>query len=139
MGIGGFLAVVIAASWTFALCGFDIAQRRLPDALTVPPAVAGVVATLLALPLGCPSLAWALLWPAGYLVAGQGIGGGDIKLAVSLGVVCAAFGGALAVLLAIGVSGLFTVVFAGLLGRRTVPHGPSMLVAAWLTGIYFGV
>lgn len=139
MGIGGFLAVVIAASWTFALCGFDIARRRLPDGLTVPPAVAGVVATLLALPLGCLSLVWALLWPGVYLMGGQGIGGGDIKLAVSLGVVCAAVGGATAVLLAIGISGLLTVVVAGLVGQRTVPHGPSMLAATCLTGMYFGV
>lgn len=139
MGIGGFLGVSVAVSWSLTLCWFDITRRRLPNALTVPPALAGVVATLVALAVGQPQIVGALLWPGIYLASGRGVGGGDIKLAVPLGVVCAAVGGLPAVLLAIGLSGLVTGYFAAVSGSRTMPHGPSMLAAAWGAGMYFGV
>lgn len=139
MEIGGFLGVSVAVGWSLALCWFDVTRRRLPNALTVPPALAGVVATLVALAVGQPQIVGALLWPGIYLASGRAIGGGDIKLAVPLGVVCAAVGGLPAVLLAIGLSGLVTGCFAAVLGSRTMPHGPSMLAVAWGTGMYFGV
>src|SRR5699024_68996 len=81
-GIGG------AAVWSVALIIYDVRQRRFPDFLTLPAAA-------LALGwIGC-TLQWHALWgllrSALYLFLalasnGRGMGGGDIKLAVSLGV-----------------------------------------------------
>ena len=130
MGIGGFAAYAargVFLAWSALLCAYDIRERRLPDALTVPPAAAAAVACL------ChPPLAWGFMWPAWYLLVGRGIGGGDIKLAAPLGVVCAAVGGPLGVIAGFGLSGLLTVGAAGVCGRRSVPHGPSMLCAVWV-------
>ena len=130
MGIGGFAAYAaggVVLAWTALLCAYDIRERRLPDALTVPPAVAASCACLL-----YPPVAWGLLWPAWYLLVGRGIGGGDIKLAVPLGVACAAVGGPLGVVAGFGLSGLFTGGVAVVFRKRSVPHGPSMLCALWV-------
>ncbi|WP_350308260.1 A24 family peptidase [Corynebacterium afermentans] len=130
VGTGGFAAYAAGAvflAWSALLCVFDIRERRLPDALTGPPAVAALTACLWQ-----PSLAWGLLWPTWYLLVGRGIGGGDIKLAVPLGVACAAAGGPLGVVAAFGLSGLFTVGVAVVFRKRSVPHGPSMLCALWV-------
>lgn len=130
MGIGGFAAYAaggVVLAWTALLCAYDIRERRLPDALTVPPAVAASCACLL-----YPPVAWGLLWPAWYLLVGRGIGGGDIKLAAPLGVACAAAGGPFGVIAGFGLSGLLTVGAAGVFGRHSVPHGPSMLCAVWV-------
>lgn len=130
MGIGGFAAYAaggVVLAWTAFLCAYDIRERRLPDALTVPPAVAASCACLL-----YPPVAWGLLWPTWYLLVGRGIGGGDIKLAAPLGVACAAAGGPFGVIAGFGLSGLLTVGAAEVCGRRSVPHGPSMLCAVWV-------
>ena len=130
MGIGGFAAYAaggVVLAWTALLCAYDIRERRLPDALTVPPAVAATGACLFH-----PPLAWGLMWPAWYLLVGRGIGGGDIKLAAPLGVACAAAGGPFGVIAGFGLSGLLTLGVAGVFGRRSVPHGPSMLCALWV-------
>ena len=71
----------------------------------------------------------------GYLVIGRGIGGGDIKLAVPLGVAVAWVAGLVGVICAVGVSGLLTVLLSKLLDAETLPHGPSMLAAAWVVVI----
>lgn len=132
MGIGGF--VLVAVMWSVALAALDIAYRRLPDPLTIPPAIAALA--------GCvihPPLVWGLIWPGLYLLVGKGIGGGDIKLAVPLGVVCAATGGPTAVLTAIALSGLLTGTVTVIRRVQDAPHGPSMLAAAWAVGAACGV
>lgn len=141
MGIGGFSRLLLIAgfgAWSFVLSANDVRVRRLPDPLTLPPAAVAVAA--------CgwwPELGWGLAWPALYLLAGNGIGGGDVKLAVSLGVVCASVAGPLGVIGALGLAGLNTVVLSRLTRERTVPHGPSMICAAWTVTlplcIYSGV
>src|SRR5699024_12690530 len=86
VGIGG------AVGWAAALVIFDVRQRRLPDFLTVP--AAGLALGWIGFTWQWHAL-WGLLWPVLYLAMaalsnGQGMGGGDIKLAVSLGVVSSA-------------------------------------------------
>lgn len=105
---------------------FDVRRRRLPDALTLPAGALALVACAFH-----PLALWGLLWPVGYLVIGRGIGGGDIKLAVPLGVAVAWVAGLVGVICAIGLSGLLTVLLSKLLNPETLPHGPSMLAAAW--------
>lgn len=141
MGTGGLsitVGVAACAAWSVALAANDIRVRRLPDPLTVPPALVAVVA--------CgwhPAWCWGLIWPVLYLVYGDGIGGGDVKLAISLGVACAAAGGLVSTIAAVGVAGAMTAVAALCTGRRSLPHGPSMLCAAWMVvvcwGMYSGV
>ncbi|QPK78217.1 prepilin peptidase [Corynebacterium lizhenjunii] len=129
---GDILAVVIAAAvgaWALTLALIDVRWRRLPDVLTLPATVLSLV------------LCWhpaGLLWPGLYLmlaVRGGGIGGGDIKLAISLGMLAAAAGGWVGVACAIVAANLLSLLVMAVAQRADAPHGPAMLVAAlgvWL-------
>ncbi|MFM9034850.1 MAG: prepilin peptidase [Mycobacterium sp.] len=123
-------AVVV---WAAALSIADLRRHRLPNALTVPGAVAilvgwamcgrGPAAVLGALALGGLYLAVHLADPAG-------LGGGDVKLAVGLGALTGALGAPVWLLAALGAP-LLTAAGCLLGGRGgTVPHGPSMLLAS---------
>lgn len=127
MIIGG----IVALGWSAALVFYDVSELRLPDWLTVPAAIAALVLCVVH-PLGL----WGLIWPVTYLIFGSGIGGGDVKLAVPLGVGCALAAGVIAVGAAIAISSGLTLLVALALRRCAVPHGPSMLSAAWLVGLY---
>jgi len=137
-------AVLLGLGWLgTALAAVDLRHHRLPDALTLPALPA---ALLLVTPLGPATVGRGL---AGAAVAvgahalvrwraPHALGGGDVKLAASLGVVLVAASWA-ALPVAAVLAGLLTAVAAaigGLLGwvRRgaAVPHGPSMLLATWL-------
>lgn len=121
--LGGAVPVLFA--WCVAVVLVDERRRRIPDLLTLPAAVgavAGAVATAPVVVLG--GLAW-----GGLYLVGRGIGGGDVKLAVPLGIVAAAAGGVDGVLLAVLVASVLTA-GRGLLQRGPVPHGPSMVVGA---------
>ena len=122
---------VAALGWSASLVFYDISEERLPNWLTLPAAAAALVVCL-SHPLGL----WGLIWPAAYLILGSGIGGGDVKLAVPLGVGCALVTGLFSVVAAIAISSGLTLVAALALRRGAVPHGPSMLAAAWLVGLY---
>lgn len=136
MGNGGscVFALCIFAAWSAALCIADLRWRRLPNPLTVPPALACLLVCITA-----PVLAWGLVWPSLYFVAGRGIGGGDVKLAVTLGVVLMALGGLGAVLAAVALSGAVTVVLGLALRLPKLAHGPQMLGAAWAVGTFVGL
>ncbi|GAB3701678.1 prepilin peptidase [Corynebacterium nasicanis] len=118
--LGG--ALIVVAAWCVAVVVCDERHRRIPDHLTVPALVGAVAGALWSAPavlLG--GVAWAL-----FLLCGRGIGGGDVKLAVPLGIVAAAAGGVGAVVAAVFLAALVTAVRAW--GqRRAVPHGPSMV------------
>lgn len=130
------------------LSGADLIARRLPDALTLPayPVVA-VVIGIAAIGAGNANLlaravAGALLWAGGYaairLVSSRALGGGDVKLAGSLGAVTAAASWS-GLVLAILVASVLTVMAAAaswILGHPDVPHGPAMLAAAWLVVLH---
>nr|WP_288831562.1 prepilin peptidase [uncultured Corynebacterium sp.] len=127
MLIGGLVA---AAVWSAALVAFDLRERRLPDVLTLP-AGAAALAACLALPAGW----WGLAWPALYLLPRGGIGGGDVKLALPLGVAVAALAGPGWMLAAVAGASLLTLAAAALARADGAPHGPSMLAAAWLCAL----
>ncbi|MCT1452345.1 prepilin peptidase [Corynebacterium sp. p3-SID1145] len=119
-----------AAIWTVALIAVDAEELRLPDVWTLPVAGAAAAACV-AVPAGAAGL----VWPLAYAVAGRGIGGGDVKLAVPLGVVLALLGGVGAVLAGMFLASMFTVLVLLARRKKTMAHGPSMLAAAWLVGI----
>ena len=125
------IAVGVAIVWTVSLVRFDVREQRLPDWLTLPAGVLAIIVCCFA-PVG----SWGLIWPAAYLLtAVSGIGGGDIKLALPLGVAVAVAGGVLAVLLAILLSSLITVIALIATQRSGMAHGPSMLASAWIVVI----
>jgi leader peptidase (prepilin peptidase) / N-methyltransferase len=120
--------------WLAALSCYDVRQRRLPNALTVPGAAVILLAATVA-GRGVPALAGAVALAALYLLvhllAPAAMGAGDVKLAIGLGGLAGCFGvevwflAALAAPLLTALLGL-----AGRLrGAATVPHGPSMCLA----------
>lgn len=138
MGAGVVSAVLAGCvlAWLIALSGFDIRQRRLPNALTLPGAVA-VLCGAAALGRGWPALAGAAALAAVYLlvhlVAPAGLGAGDVKLAPGLGALTGAFGGDTWALAAVGapiLTGLWALTAVARGRSDPVPHGPSMCVAA---------
>ena len=126
-------AIACALLWLAALTIYDVRQRRLPNALTLPGALAVLVlaavvgrggeALLGALALTTPYL-------AAHLRAPAAMGAGDVKLALGLGALTGAVGVDAWVLAALGapvLTVLWGIVVVG--PRGTVPHGPSMCVA----------
>jgi len=124
--------------WLAVLSCYDIRQHRLPNLLTLPGAVAILVAAVLA-GRGLPALAGAAALAGIYLLvhltAPPAMGAGDVKLAIGLGGLAGCFGAAVWFLAALaaplltalwGVVGLL--VFGGA-RAATVPHGPAMCLA----------
>ncbi len=141
--------VPLMLGWAGVLLGgADVVARRLPDALTLP--AYPVVAVLLgAAAVGAGdggllarAVAGALLWAGGYaavrMVAPTALGGGDVKIAGSLGALTAATSWS-GLLMAVLAASVLTAVIAGparMLGYRDVPHGPAMLAVAWLVTLH---
>jgi leader peptidase (prepilin peptidase)/N-methyltransferase len=122
--------------WMAALSIFDIAQRRLPNWLTLPGAAAILLGATVASRAG-PALMGAAALSSVYLVvhlaAPRAMGAGDVKLALGLGALTGCFGvdvwflAAFAGPMLTGLCGLMAVL------RRSgpaMPHGPSMCVAS---------
>jgi leader peptidase (prepilin peptidase)/N-methyltransferase len=141
--------VPLVLAWAgVLLSAADLAARRLPDALTLPayPVVAVLLVVAAAgsgeAQLLARALGGALLWAGGYaavrLVAPGALGGGDVKLAGSLGALAAASSWP-GLLLAVLVASALTAAVAGparMCGYADVPHGPAMLAAAWLVVLH---
>jgi leader peptidase (prepilin peptidase)/N-methyltransferase len=150
-GSGGaalrLLPVLLGLGWlAVAASAVDVLHRRLPDALTLP---ALPVALLLLAPLGAAAvlrgLVAAALWAAAYgavhLAAPAALGAGDVKLAAPLAAVlgavsweAVAVGAVLAAVLSVAAAAAVAVRAGGAAGLRSMalPHGPAMLLAAWL-------
>ncbi|TVX91041.1 prepilin peptidase [Mycolicibacterium porcinum] len=132
MGVG---VTVVAGAWLLALSGYDIAERRLPNWLTLPGAALVLVVAAVA-GRGPAALAGAAALSVPYLVAHlaspRAMGGGDVKLALGLGAMTGAFGVDVWLLAALAAP-VFTAALAAaaiLRGIPTVPHGPSMCAAS---------
>jgi leader peptidase (prepilin peptidase)/N-methyltransferase len=131
-----FVAVTVLA-WFLILSCYDIRQRRLPNALTLPGAAVVLLGCAVAGRL-VPGLAGAAALAAMYLLvhfaAPAAMGAGDVKLAIGVGGLTGCLGvdvwflAALAAPLLTGMLGLGTRA-ATTGGVHTVPHGPSMCVA----------
>ncbi len=128
------IAVILVLAWLTVLSCYDLRQRRLPNALTLPGGAA-IVLGAAAAGRGLPALGGAAaltgLYLLVHLVAPAALGAGDVKLAIGCGGLAGCFGVEvwfLAALAAPLLTGLCGVV--GLArGLRTVPHGPSMCLA----------
>ncbi len=127
-------AGVLVLAWLAALSWYDVRERRLPNALTLPGAATILTAAALA-GHGLPALAGAAALTGVYLLvhllAPAGMGAGDVKLAAGLGGLAGCFGAG-AWLLAALAAPLLTALCGAVAparGARTVPHGPSMCAA----------
>jgi leader peptidase (prepilin peptidase)/N-methyltransferase len=134
--MGAGLAGVGVMAWLTALSVYDVRTRRLPNWLTLPgAAVILAMATLHG--RGGPAVLGALVlftvYAAVHVVASAAMGAGDVKLAIGIGALTASFGPDVWLLSAFGAP-LLTAVWGlvALLRRAggSVPHGPSMCVAA---------
>ncbi|PYY64982.1 prepilin peptidase [Curtobacterium sp. MCPF17_003] len=147
------VALLYLMAISVALTLIDIATHTLPNAIVYP---SGIVLTVLLVVASAADGDWSALGRAAIGALGSGalylglalavpggMGLGDVKLAVVLGLVLAYLGWGP---LAVGAFGAFlvggTVAIALLLAGRArwrggLPFGPSMLVGAWL-GIVFG-
>jgi leader peptidase (prepilin peptidase)/N-methyltransferase len=134
--MGAGVACVGVLAWFTALTMYDVRQRRLPNALTLPGA-AVVLAVAMVTGRGVPALigavALALFYLGVHLVTPTGLGAGDVKLAIGVGALTGSFGVDAWVLAALGAPVLTAIwaVAVAFRGRATtVPHGPSMCAAA---------
>lgn len=146
--MGAVLAGAAVVAWLTALTMFDVRQRRLPNALTLPGAAVIVIAAA-ADGRGTFALVGACALVLPYLVvhavAPASMGAGDVKLAFGAGALTGAFGIDVWALAAVGAP-LLTAVWGivvvatggdagestGVGGRHTVPHGPSMCLATFV-------
>ncbi|HEX9832175.1 MAG TPA: A24 family peptidase, partial [Mycobacterium sp.] len=135
--MGAGVGWVCALVWLLTLSVYDIRQRRLPNWLTVPGAIAVMVfATVTG--RGTAALFGAVALFAVYLVvhlfSPTAMGAGDVKLAIGIGALTGMFGVDVWALAALGAPALTAVwavvVMIGRAESETVPHGPSMCAAA---------
>jgi len=139
--------VLFAGLLMVALSGVDIVHHRLPDAITLPALpLAGfaVVVTYLVHPGSgsllragaCALLLWCLFAVAARISAAA-MGGGDVKLVPTLGLLMGYLGaGAVVIGLAIAFALSSLVVLVGLAARRlrltsAIPLGPYLLLGCW--------
>lgn len=143
------MAPFLISSWCTLLIACDLRWRRLPDQLTLPGAL---ILALWVVGEGHPEVLWGgFAWSTLYLltaVTHGGVGGGDIKFALGLGII-AALGGIGSWLLAVLGASVFSLLLAfgmwlrlllsGLIRGApgtawrarapvpAVPHGPGMV------------
>jgi prepilin signal peptidase PulO-like enzyme (type II secretory pathway) len=115
-----------------------MATRRIPNALTYPAFLVGLVLLVLLAPEAIGRACFGVAVAAGpllaaALVAPSGLGMGDVKLMAVVGLLLGAPSAMVAVVAGIVLAGLFSVV--GLLTRRlsrrqSVPLGPFLAIGA---------
>jgi len=127
-------AVGLVLAWLAVLSCYDVAERRLPNLLTLPGAAVILLVAAFA-GRGVPALAGAAALAGVYLVvhllSPTGMGAGDVKLAIGLGGLAGCFGVGVWFLAALAAP-LLTALWgaaARLAGGAAVPHGPSMCLA----------
>ncbi|WP_181772718.1 prepilin peptidase [Amycolatopsis pittospori] len=125
----------------------DLKYRRLPDILTLPAYPVLAAALVIAAYGGGADIAWRALLGAVvfggahalvHALSPRSLGAGDVKLAGSLGAVLAAMGWPSVVLGAVAAALLSVALAVGGPRHPTVPHGPGLLVAAWVLAVFPG-
>ncbi|KQB85494.1 Type IV leader peptidase family protein [Corynebacterium oculi] len=115
--------------WLCALVWWDARRGILPHALTLPGIVVAWAWALHQNPWWIVGgAAWAVMYAViGWVV--RGIGGGDVKLAASLGVMACAGGGISGWCVATLGASILSLALMVVLRRGRVPHGPSMVLS----------
>ena len=141
-------AVVYALlfSTLLVVTGIDLSHQIIPDRITLPGIVLGVLCAATLLPTGLVDsvlgiligggLLWGLAWASPYVFGKEGMGGGDIKLVAMVG----AFLGWRQVLLTIMLGAIvgsvvgITLLGTGVLKREQyIPFGPFLALGAILS------
>jgi leader peptidase (prepilin peptidase) / N-methyltransferase len=141
-----WLPVPLVLGWlAVPLIAVDLARCRLPDLFTLSAypllgLAVGVASFLGSSPgLGVRALAGVLLFGGAHvvvhLISPRGVGGGDVKLAGSLGAVLGAVGWFALVVGAL-LAAVITLCVALVRRARTAPHGPGLLLATWLIAVF---
>jgi leader peptidase (prepilin peptidase)/N-methyltransferase len=149
----GFTAEACAYAALFSalivITGTDLSHTMIPDAVTLPGILVGLLCAALVLPITVVEsligilvgggLLWFLAWVSPYVFGKEGMGGGDIKLMAMVG----AFVGWQPVLLAIMIgSFLGSVVGVGLITvgvmrrEQYIPFGPFLAVGSILALLF---
>lgn len=132
------------------VAGTDLSHKIIPNVITFPGIVVGLISAATILPLGLMNgligllvgggILWLLAWASPYLFGKEGMGGGDIKLLAMIG----AFLGWKPVLMTIMVgSFLGSVVGVTLIAARVIkredyiPFGPFLVCGA-VVALFFG-
>ena len=93
--MGAGVAGAFVSAWLVVLCVYDIRERRLPNWLTMPGALA-ILAVAAAVGRGVPALLGAIglagLYVVVHLISPAAMGAGDVKLAAGVGGLTGAFG-----------------------------------------------
>jgi leader peptidase (prepilin peptidase)/N-methyltransferase len=134
--MGAGVAGVCVLVWLTALSFYDIRERRLPNWLTVPGAavILGIAgAHGRAVPAMLGAVALFTVYVVVHLVSPAAMGAGDVKLAIGIGALTGTFGSGVWILATLGAPVLtagWAVVAVLRRSGQTVPHGPSMCLAA---------
>ena len=155
----GYVTILatFGANWTAILycvlfsallvvAGTDLTHKIIPNVVTVPGILVGLVGAATVLPVGLVNallgvaigggILWALAWASPYLFGKEGMGGGDIKLLAMIG----AFLGWKPALLTIMIGSLsgsvigVSLIALGLMKRdEYIPFGPFLVFGALLS------
>jgi leader peptidase (prepilin peptidase) / N-methyltransferase len=155
----GYLSILwyFGPTWTAALyallfsalivvAGTDLTHKMIPNVITIPGMVIGVLGALTVLPVSVINsvlgltvgggILWLLAWLSPYLFGKEGMGGGDIKLLAMIG----AFLGWKPALLTIMIGSLSgSVIGISLIALRIIkrddyiPFGPFLVLGALLS------
>ena len=155
----GFLTILwyFGPTWTAALyallfsalvvvTGTDLTHKMIPNVITLPGMVVGLLGAVTVLPVGVINsvvgltlgggLLWLLAWLSPYLFGKEGMGGGDIKLLAMIG----AFLGWKPALLTIMIGSLTgSIIGISLISLRIIkrddyiPFGPFLVLGALLS------
>jgi leader peptidase (prepilin peptidase)/N-methyltransferase len=151
------MLMTFGANWTTVLycilfsallvvAGTDLTHKIIPNVVTVPGTLLGLLGAATVLPVGPINallgvavgggILWALAWASPYLFGKEGMGGGDIKLLAMVG----AFLGWKPALLTIMIGSLagsvigITLIALGVMKRdEYIPFGPFLVFGALLS------
>ncbi len=132
------------------VAGTDLSHKIIPNVVTLPGIVVGLISAATILPLGLVNgligilvgggVLWVLAWASPYVFGKEGMGGGDIKLLAMIG----AFLGWKPALMAIMVGSFLgslvgiTLIAARVIKREDyIPFGPFLVCGA-VVALFFG-